>query len=176
MHNYLFGLEKSFRKIFEHLPLSNMDLCTRVSQKNGPSIFSSKEWPILNFSKIFWREIPRKNGLFIIICIKQFGKKHFSIWFLTHSASLAHLRVKTGMLRSRQWRFRESLESELEKRRVKTNIFPFHPKQKVNSLSWLASKNVNFGHGQTLNKAFFMVNLIKQSLRTYPPWLDGAWN
>ena len=95
---------------------------------------------------------------------------------LTPSASLTHLSVKTGMLRSRQWRFRESLESELEKRRVKTNIFPFHPKQKVNSLSWLASKNVNFGHGKKLNKTFFVVNLIKQSLRTYPRWRDGAHN
>ena len=58
---------------------------TRVSQKNGPSIFSSKEWPILNFSKIFWREIPQKNGPFIIIHIKQFGKSHFSIWFLINN-------------------------------------------------------------------------------------------
>ena len=58
---------------------------SRLSQKNGPSFFSSKEWPILNFSKIFWREIPQKNGPFIIIHIKQFGKSHFSIWFLINN-------------------------------------------------------------------------------------------
>ena len=47
--------------------------------------FSSKEWPIPNFSKIFCREIPQKNGPFIIIHIKQFGKSHFSIWFLINN-------------------------------------------------------------------------------------------
>ena len=80
------NLEHSFYELaLRGIKIESLGVVTRVSQKNGPSFFSSKEWPILNFSKIFWREIPQKNGPFIIIHIKQFGKSHFSIWFLINN-------------------------------------------------------------------------------------------
>ena len=84
---------------------------------------------------------------------------------LTLSASWLYLIISLTSHKHLKWKKVANLK------KISSN-----PKQKVNGMSWLVCKIVSFDQGQKINKTFFEVNLINQSLGTFFLMTHGSVN